>query len=256
MKKINLILFILTIGMISYSQTSSTGVINLSSTTGLEYTAQIDITSSEVTLTLIGPSDRWLGIGFGASSMTSNKDVVIFTGSELTDRTFIGIGSIPTLDNNQDWTVSSNEITSGKRTLVATRALNTGETNDYIFSTSDTSINLVWARGNDTTFNLEYHGSTNRGATASGFTLDINDNDLASNFSLFPNPASSKLNIVLPNTIQNASINAFDVFGKQIFNKSISNLNASIDVSSWSKGIYLIKVSSEGKTKTKKFIKK
>ncbi|WNH07873.1 hypothetical protein [Thalassobellus suaedae] len=53
MKKINLILFILTIGMISYSQTSSTGVINLSSTTGLEYTAQIDITSSEVTLTLI-----------------------------------------------------------------------------------------------------------------------------------------------------------------------------------------------------------
>ncbi|MFI1743718.1 T9SS type A sorting domain-containing protein [Thalassobellus sediminis] len=255
MKKINLFLFILTIGMISYSQTSSTGIINLSSTNGLEYTAQIDITSAKVTLTLIGPDDRWLALGFGTSAMSTNKDVVIFTGTTLTDRTFTGLGSTPILDNNQDWTVTSNTVTSGKRTLVATRVLNTGESNDYVFSTSDTSINLVWARGNGATFNLGNHGSSNRGATSSGITLSIDDNNLASNFSLFPNPTSSKLNIVLPNTTKKASINAFDILGKQIFNKTISNLNTSIDVSSWSKGIYLIKIFSEGKTSTKKFIK-
>ena len=188
--------FLLLIFNYAFSQTNSTGEIVLSTTSGLEYSAQIDVTSSEVTLTLIGPSDRWLGLGFGVSSMTSGGDVVIFNGTALTDRTFGGIGVLPTPDSNQDWTITFNDVSGGVRTLTATRALDTGEANDYVFSTSDTSINLVWARGNGS-FNLVYHGGSNRGITSSAFTLDVNQYDLK-NFDVVPNPVSSTFEIDLP----------------------------------------------------------
>lgn len=256
MKKITLSLFLaLAINISFFAQTSSTGTINLSSTSGLEYTAKIDITSTNVTLTLVGPSDRWLALGFGASSMTTNKDVVIFNGTNLTDRTFQGIGSTPTLDNNQDWSISSNTILSGVRTLIATRNLNTGETNDYVFTTSDTSISLVWARGNGATFNLSNHGGGNRGATASGITLGINDLTLANNFKIYPNPASSKINIKLPSTLNTVTLEAFNTLGSKIYNQDISNLNTSIDVSNWSNGIYLIHLKTDNNLLTKRFIK-
>ena len=122
MKKITL-LFILLSATFVFAQTNSTGMITLSTTSGLEYSGQIDVTASEVTLTLIGPDDRWLGMGFDASSMTSGQDVVIFDGTNLTDRTFQGVGSLPSLDANQDWTVQSNTAMSGVRTVVGSRPI-------------------------------------------------------------------------------------------------------------------------------------
>ena len=39
--------------------------------------------------------------------------------------------------SNQDWTQSSNTVTSGVRTVVATRDLNTSDTKDYVFTTTN-----------------------------------------------------------------------------------------------------------------------
>ncbi len=258
MKKITLtLLSFLTFGALLYAQTYSSGTINLSSTAGLEYTAQIDITASGVTLTLIGPSDRWLGLGFDAMTMLEGPprdDVVIFDGTNLTDRSFTGGRAVPTLDTNQDWSVSSNNVSSGVRTLVATRALDTGETNDYDFVAGTGSINLVWARG-DGTFSLGYHGFSNKGATASSITLGTEDFKLANNFKIVPNPASSRINIKLSNTFNTGKVKVYDAIGKQIHNQTISNFDTSIDVSNWNNGIYLISVEIENKLQTKRFIK-
>jgi hypothetical protein len=256
MKKITLsLLNLLTFGSLVFGQTYSTGTINLSSTAGLEYTAQIDVTSTEVTLTLLGPSDRWLALGFDTSNMFSQTDVVIFDGTNLTDRTFTGGRAIPSLDSNQDWAISSNNIASGTRTLVATRALDTGEANDYIFEAAPGSINLVWARGNGATFTLGYHGGSNKGATASGITLGTEDFKLANNFKIIPNPASSKIDIKLSNAFETGKIKVYDAVGKQIHDKTISNFDTFIDVSNWNNGIYLISVEIENILQTKRFIK-
>lgn len=259
MKKITLtFLSFLSFGMLLFAQTYSSGVINLSSTPGLEYTAQIDITASEVTLTLIGPSDRWLGLGFDAMNMLEGPprdDVVIFDGTNLTDRTFTGGRSVPTLDSNQDWSISSNNMSSGVRTLVATRALDTGETNDYDFVAAPGSINLVWARGNGATFSLGYHGFSNKGATASSITLGTEDFKLANNFKIVPNPASTKINIEISNAFESGKVKVYDAIGKQVHNKIISGFDTSIDVSNWTNGIYLISVEIENKLQTKRFIK-
>lgn len=234
---------------------NTTGTIQLSNTTGLEYSAKIDITNTEVTLTLIGPSDRWLGLGFGVNSMTNGGDVVIFNNVSLTDRTFGGINVLPSEDTNQDWSISSNDINSGVRTLVATRSLDTGEANDYVFSTSDTNIDLVWARGNGATFTISNHGGSNRGiASNNGITLSTSDL-VVSNFKLYPNPTSNNINIQSLNNLSLNNVAVFNTLGKEVLNLKASKINNSIDVSKLSKGVYFMKLTSLGKSETKRFVK-
>ncbi len=264
MKKITLTIFSLILfGGTLFSQTNTTGPIEFVPLP-LAYGAQIDITSTEVTLTLVGPADRWMGVGFDVSSMTGGEDVVIYSGGSstdtagtLTDRTFNGIGVIPSLDaNQQDWNLITNDITTqaGARILVATRVLNTGVDNDHVFSLSDTSINLVWARGNGT-LSLGNHGGSNRGIEpAIGFTLGVEDFDL-SEFKISPNPVSTEFNIELPSAISNATIEVFDVLGKTIYSSEISRFNSVISVSNWNNGIYLVRVSSDNASHTKRIIK-
>ncbi|WP_299556209.1 T9SS type A sorting domain-containing protein [Seonamhaeicola sp.] len=255
MKKITLtIATLLALNVCLNAQTYSTGTVTLSTTSGLEYSAQIDITSTVVTLTLIGPDDRWLGLGLGVQSMTNNGDVVVFDGTNLTDRTFQGIGSMPVLDTNQDWSISSNNTSLGVRTLVATRALNTGEGNDYVFSTSDTSINLVWARGNGSTFNLGNHGGSNRGITSSGITLGIDDL-VVDSFKIFPNPVSSLLNIKLFDNYHNSHADIYSSLGKKVYSNKLSYLQSFIDVSTLNTGIYILKITSNENTQTRRFVK-
>lgn len=255
MKKITLTIFsLLLFGFTLFSQTNSTGLIQLSSTSGLEYDAQIDVTATEVTLTLNGPSDRWLGVGFGVQSMTSGGDVVIYDGTNLTDRTFIGIGSTPTLDANQDWSIVSNIVSGSVRTIVATRPITTSDASDYDFNLTDTSINLVWARGNGT-FALGYHGGSNKGITSAGFTLGVDNFQALSKFKISPNPVSSEFKVELPSTIELANVEVYDVLGKMIYTSQVSNFNSSIDSSSWHNGIYLVRVIAGDVSQTKRIIK-
>ena len=246
-----------------FAQVNSTGQVEFAPvSSGLPYGAQIDVTANEVTLYLAGPADRWLGIGFGVSSMTNGGDVVIYSGGTstntlgtLSDRTFIGIGATPSNDANQDWTLITKDITTqpGARILVATRALNTGEADDYVFNLTDTSINLVWARGNGS-LNLGYHGSSNKGVTAAGFTLGVDDYSL-SKFKISPNPVTSAFKIELPSTINSANLEVYDVLGKKIYANKISNFESNIDSSSWNNGIYLVRVISGDVSQTKRIIK-
>ena len=55
-------------------------------------------------------------------------------------------------DASQDWSQSSNTgTTSGVRTIVATRDLNTNDSNDYVFTTTTQSLPLLWAKGSSLT---------------------------------------------------------------------------------------------------------
>jgi hypothetical protein len=154
------------------SQTYTTGVINMSSTSGLAMTAKIDV-SSQVTLTLTGPTNRWFAIGFNSNSMTSGTDVVsVHSSGTLSsfDCNLTGT-SAPVTDTQQNWTITSDASSGGVRTIVATRALNTGDANDYTFSSNPASINLIWARASSNTFNYAYHGGSNRGVSFAQFSL-------------------------------------------------------------------------------------
>jgi hypothetical protein len=154
------------------AQSYTTGVVNLSSTSGLAMTAKIDV-GTQVTLTLTGPAGRWFALGFNASSMTNGTDVVgVHSAGTLSafDCKLIGFAA-PVTDAQQNWTITSDVVSAGTRTIIATRALNTGDPNDYVFPSTPNFISLIWARSGSTSFSYSNHGGSNRGSTSASFTF-------------------------------------------------------------------------------------
>jgi len=86
-------------------------------------------------------------------------------------------------------------------------------------------------------------------------TLSISDFGISNEFSISPNPSTSKLNISLSVANENASVEVFDILGKRIFVQDISQINTLIHVSQWDNGVYLVKVSTANSSQTKRFIK-
>jgi len=154
------------------AQVYTTGVVSLSTTSGLAMTAKIDV-GTQVTLTLTGPSGRWFALGFDATSMGSANDVVMVNSAGTLNSFDASIGgySAPTADAQQNWTIVSDQVSAGIRTVVATRALNTGDPNDHEFSAATGSLSLIWARSGSATYSFSYHGSSNRGISTANFTL-------------------------------------------------------------------------------------
>lgn len=75
---------------------------------------------------------------------------------------------------------------------------------------------------------------------------------------LYPNPASSTLNVEIPSQFkEDLTIEVYNVLGKKILSKTISQLKTSLSISNWNDGVYLIKITSVslGTTITKRFVK-
>ena len=79
-------------------------------------------------------------------------------------------------------------------------------------------------------------------------------NELA-NFSIYPNPASNYLKINVPVEGKEYQLDIISTTGQVISQHTVSNSKPLIDLTNISKGIYFIKVFSEGTSKVCKFIK-
>ena len=249
MKKTLLILYLITSSSL-FAQSFSTGTQTLSS--GLTANINIDNDTGTTTLTLAGPSNKWFGIGFGNSNM-NGTDIFMTNGSSIRDAYSTSNGQ-PQADSSQesgDWTLVSNTVSSGTRTIVATRANDTGNSNDYTFSASAGSLTVIWAIGSST----EYAYHSVRGATALSVSLGISENNLLS-FEMYPNPVSDLLNIQLPTGTEKAEVSVFDYTGRLVSSKIISSNDTAIDVQKISRGIYIIRVATNTKIGVQRFIKK
>jgi len=78
--------------------------------------------------------------------------------------------------------------------------------------------------------------------------LSIEDNELQ-DLSIYPNPASEKVNIVSNNPIDN--IEVYDILGKQV--RTLRSTNE-VDVSDLNSGIYLFKIWIGNQVQTKKIV--
>ena len=247
MKKILLILF-LTSSISLFAQSFSTGTQTLLS--GLTANINIDADTDITTLTLTGPSNAWFAIGFGNLDM-QGTDVFRTNGSTIVDAYSSG-NALPAQDSSQDWTLVSNTVSGSNRTIVATRANNTGDSDDHIFNASAGSLSVIYAKGSST--NYAYHGG-NRGFTTLSLTLGISENKLLS-FEMYPNPVSDVLNIQLPTGTDKAEVGVYDYTGRLVSTKTISSNDSTLDVQNISKGIYIIRATTNSKIGVQRFIKK
>jgi murein DD-endopeptidase MepM/ murein hydrolase activator NlpD len=117
----------------------------------------------------------------------------------------------------------------------------------WTFSAATFNVNGTW------TLSYTYNGNTvsnqfNYGALS-------NDNFLKNQFSIFPNPTNSILNIrLINNDLDIKNISIFDLTGKKIFNQN--HFTQTIDVSNLSNGLYLIEIETNEENYKGKIIKR
>lgn len=75
----------------------------------------------------------------------------------------------------------------------------------------------------------------------------------ALNVKMYPNPASSILNIEARAAIQNVSI--YNMLGQEVISKTTDNASISIDVAGLQAGMYIIKTTIDGVTAASRFVK-
>lgn len=179
----------------------TTGVLGL----GGFGTIRIDTNPTTVTLTVTGDSTRWLGIGFGGTTMATVSDMFIW--NDTSDRDYYNSSSnsghnIPLPDAVQSWTIVSDTVSSGIRTVVATRPLVSA--GNYTFLNNNSFIQVLFAKGDTTT--LAYHG-TNAHSTAalSRWVLALEEYSLNSTC-IYPNPSNGSMIIKTKTALEKITI--------------------------------------------------
>lgn len=94
--------------------------------------------------------------------------------------------------------------------------------------------------------------NTQGSATIGQTTLSIEKNQIAG-FSMYPNPVVHGKILISSNNSAAKQVAIYNLVGQQVYNKSVI-VNEPINVSSLTKGMYILKVEEEGKIATRKLL--
>lgn len=256
MKKKITLLFIFVATFVN-AQQKSTGVITL----GTDMTANLilDSGTSLATVTLSGPNDRWFALQFGSfiTGMQSGADLVYWNGSILVDARHNGIGSIPTNDTTNNWTLVSNTNNTpaaGLRTIVYTRPFSTGDANDFTFVYSNANIDLAMAKHQIADFELAYHGSNRQVFLDTSLSLlGLEDFSLKAS-TLYPNPSTGNFTISTKTFLN--SVDVYNINGDLVKTIKVDDTseNVEINISGLPTGVYLLELKNQTEKTWKKVI--
>lgn len=73
-------------------------------------------------------------------------------------------------------------------------------------------------------------------------SLSIEDPAFAKKISFYPNPAETHIEFKIPLGIPNAEILFFDILGKEVLNKTVTQEDTSADITTLNNGVYLIQI--------------
>lgn len=257
MKKITILMMSLC-SVAVIAQQKTTGVINASN--NLTASLTLDSATQLVVLTLTGPNDRWFALQFGSFSggMQTGTDVVYWNGTTLVDAIHNGTGQAPSIDSSNDWiqiSNTNNAPSNGVRTLVYSRAFSTGDSNDYAFNFADNNIDLAWARMSSASFEMGFHGGTNRGVLLNTTFTTLGVEDFSLNATqVFPNPSNGNFKVITKTFLN--KINVYTQTGalvKTIDVNSKENENE-VSIVGLPTGIYLLELQNETQKYWKKVI--
>lgn len=244
MKKITLLLLVLFLPILGFSQSKSTAVISLNAETTAQFT--LNNATSKVTLVLTGPSDKWSSVGIGTASSTTSGDVFVYTAS-VTDNT-------TSTNPNGGWNTVSNTVTSGRRTVTLERMLTNSDLNDLqlAFDTTN-SIDVVWSRSGSA---IATAPNVNRGSTTAAFTANLGVDAVSfyDEVLVYPNPSSSEVFIKSKTNLSRISI--YSQTGAIVKTVKINDNSSEIKVNlnDLPKALYIFELESETEKTWKKII--
>jgi len=85
-------------------------------------------------------------------------------------------------------------------------------------------------------------------------TLSTSKESLEASFKIFPNPATDLITIEIPENLFGGSVSVYSSTGKLIDQLNQTSIRKELDVSDWSKGIYLIRIEKAGMALTKELV--
>jgi Secretion system C-terminal sorting domain len=250
-------LFLMLNFFLGFSQSKSTNPMNFAP--GLSAELVLNNTNTTATLTLTGPSNRWIAFKLGSftTAMSSAPDGVFYDGTNLVD----GNGGQLNADAGgaaaNNWTVISNTLNSptlGSRTIVATRAFNTGDASDYVINFADATIDVAAAFGpTDNSYVREYHGSNReKFIDRSLTTLGLEDFSLNAS-SVFPNPTKGDFTVTTKTALSEINVYSHTgAFVKKI--KTNNETTANVKVDGLQTGVYLLELKNDTDKSWKKIV--
>ncbi|RZJ69744.1 MAG: T9SS type A sorting domain-containing protein [Flavobacterium sp.] len=87
--------------------------------------------------------------------------------------------------------------------------------------------------------------------TGTPLVAGVKDNSIAG-LSMFPNPLTGNVLNITSTANSTKAVAIFDVLGKQVMNTKVNN--GTVNVSGLNSGVYIVKITEEGKTATRKLV--
>ena len=252
MKKNYLLVLCFGVMQLSMAQLKEMPLTNIG---GMKVKISLDSGTSIATITMVGPSSKWISIGLGTSDMAVNKDVHTY-GTTLLDQYFTSNGHVaPTTDATNNLTLQSNDVVGSTRTVVYTRPFNTSDAKDYTFVYSNNSLNIVWGIGPSTNVSSEHSTFGSKTLTFSAI-LGVEDHVALNDITIYPNPSNGVFTIAKNNLTTVNKISVYDMNAKllKVIAKEITDQNNTIDLSELSKGMYFMEIANDADQVVKKII--
>jgi hypothetical protein len=172
------------------------------------------------------------------------------------------VGFQLTAENNSNTKIGAFTAGSGSRTINSNKSIthsSPSSTGDWSFTWRSPSTDLgrvtFYSAVNATSGNGSFGGNDQVVTTStSSPSLSISGANRL-DFDMFPNPASDRVTIQLPSGSDKATVQFYDYVGRLALTKNITNSSNKVDVNNLSTGIYILKVVSDSKIGTRKFIK-
>lgn len=207
-----------------------------------------DNTSSNVGKMVKSAGEPW-----GGSALTLS-DAIDFTNSDtFTMKVYSPRANAKVLLKVED---SSNAAISFEKEVTMTTA-NAWETLTFDYSSIDTGnsydkVVLIFDLGTSGDGSENYTFYIDDLTLSNGATASVLNNELLG-VSMYPNPATNSLNITAQGVINNAAI--YNLLGEQVLYMNVNKTRESIDVSSLSSGVYVIKFTVNTIVGTTRFVK-
>lgn len=192
----------------------------------------------------------------GGYETNTEYDISVTTSSSASKHGF-QLTAEKTTDNGKvgSFTAGSNTRVTGDRITHSNADQNTWS---FKWTSPSTDVGNVKFYASSVAANG--NGSNDAGDKAvttstSGFSVLGIAKEKQLDFAIYPNPTSDNINVQLPSGVSKATLNLFDLSGRLIKSKELTLNSELLNVSSLSKGIYVLKIESNGKIGAKQFIK-
>ncbi|MDA9317051.1 T9SS type A sorting domain-containing protein [Polaribacter sp.] len=189
--------------------------------------------------------------------LNTNYDVTVTASSSASEHGF-QMTAEKVSDDSKIGTLiagSTSSLTNGNANITHTNASNSSWSFQWKSPSTDEGRVTFFAASVAANGN----GTTSGDQVVTGNSGQISSLSIAEakwlDFEMYPNPAATELNIQLSSGTNEAIVEFYDTMGRLSLSKKIDTSDPQINVSNLSRGVYLLKVLSEDKVGTQKFIK-